>query len=177
MVSSVDQHPYLPPRDRWWRVARREADVGGCEVTAICGVSRGKRAAADFPESRAQIVEGPPSFVGACDEKALACFGRGWLGYVTTHDPLGTETLQTLVRRLARSFTLDGELASEVAEELCRMGGVLGAAVRLEAAQLSLRPGRLEPAESGPLPLVWRGTYLREAQLWREFIELVPRRS
>jgi GTP cyclohydrolase I len=116
------------------------------------------------------ILEGPITFIGKCQHETLACFGRGWFGYVTREDAVGAKPLQRMFRRLARRFELDGSLAAEVANELLRNPGVIGAAVRVEGAYLSFRIGGICGTDGGPHSVSFLGAYLRKPRLQEEFL-------
>jgi GTP cyclohydrolase I len=146
---------------------RDDIIVGGSSDRSVAHARGGT---ADDFGSCEHILEGPISFIGLCRENALASFGRAWIGCVTREPGIGAKSLQRLLRRLARRFSLGEALAVELANEILRMSGVLGAAVRLEGAHLCVRIGGLRETEVGARAIILRGAYNRSPQLQQEFI-------
>ena len=109
----------------------------------------------------AQVVEGPIPF-----------FGRAYIGYVAHEQIIGISKLTRLVRVATRRFGVQERMTHDIADGLAAMLGPHGVAVYLEAHHLctQMRGGR----EHDPMTrtTAYRGTYVEQADLGREFIEM-----
>jgi GTP cyclohydrolase I len=118
-----------------------------------------------------QIVEGPIAFFSLCEHHALPFHGAAHLGYVAADEILGISKLTRLVRLYARRFTVQERLGEQIADALSELVGARGVAVYLEAAHLCTQMRGVEEEHSRTVTTFWRGSYERDADLRREFLD------
>ena len=114
-----------------------------------------------------QIVAGPITFVAHCDQQGIPFFGRAYVGYIPSGDPIADTTLRRMVQGAARR----GEDALEGA--LARMLGMwtrpLGIAVVMRTAHECAGPQLL--ADGGDREITfWRGRYRSDRSLRSAFL-------
>jgi GTP cyclohydrolase I len=148
---------------------------------ATAGYSGDPKLRTAFPSERprgvagdhSQIVEGPISFFSLCEHHALPFHGVAHVGYVAGDEILGISKLTRLVRVYARRFTVQERLGEQIADKLLDLVGARGVAVRLEAAHLCTQMRGVEEEGSRTVTTFWRGLYDDDADLRREFVDLV----
>ena len=136
-------------------------------LTAFPSESRGGDEAA-----LAQIVEGPISFCALCEHHALPFHGHAHIGYVAGDRIIGISKLTRLVRLYARRFTVQERLGEQIADTLTELIRPEGVAVHLEASHLCTQMRGVEE-HSRTVTTFWRGSFEEDAELRREFLQLV----
>jgi GTP cyclohydrolase I len=119
-----------------------------------------------------QVVEGPISFCALCEHHALPFFGAAHVGYVAGDEIIGISKLTRLVRLYARRFTVQERLGEQIADTLVDLIGPEGVAVHLEASHLCTQMRGVEE-HSRTVTTFWRGSFEVDAELRREFLQLV----
>jgi GTP cyclohydrolase I len=117
-----------------------------------------------------QIVEGPISFFSLCEHHALPFHGVAHVGYVAGGEIIGISKLTRLVRLYARRFTVQERLGEQVADALCELVDPEGVAVHLEASHLCTQMRGVHEEGSRTATTFWRGSFLDEPDLRREFL-------
>jgi GTP cyclohydrolase I len=127
-----------------------------------------------FPAEGAggQIVEGPISFCALCEHHALPFFGAAHVGYIAGDQIIGISKLTRLVRLYARRFTVQERLCEQIADTLVALIQPEGVAVHLEASHLCTQMRGVEE-HSRTVTTLWRGAFEDDADLRREFLQLV----
>src|SRR5262245_55695002 len=121
---------------------------------------------------RGTIVEGPISFAALCEHHALPFTGVAHVGYVAGEEIIGISKLTRLVRLYARRFTVQERLGEQIADTLMELIGPEGVAVQLEASPLCTQMRGVEE-HSRTVRTFWRGSFEEDAELRREFLQLV----
>ena len=122
--------------------------------------------------AHSQIVEGPISFFSLCEHHALPFHGIAHVGYVAGDEILGISKLTRLVRLYARRFTVQERLGEQIADTLVELIRPEGVAVHLEASHLCTQMRGVEE-HSRTVTTFWRGSFEDDAELRREFLQLV----
>jgi GTP cyclohydrolase IA len=120
-----------------------------------------------------QIVEGPISFHCLCEHHALPFFGTAHVGYVARDEIIGISKLTRLVQLYARRFTVQERLGEQTADTLLELIDPHGVAVHLEAAHLCTQMRGVREENSRTVTTFWRGTFTEDAELRRDFLQLV----
>jgi GTP cyclohydrolase I len=123
--------------------------------------------------SHSQIVEGPISFFSLCEHHALPFHGAAHLAYVADGEILGISKLTRLVRLYARRFTVQERLGEQIADTLLDLVRPRGVAVHIEAAHLCTQMRGVEEEGSRTVTTFWRGLYVEDSELRREFLDEV----
>ena len=118
------------------------------------------------------IIEGPISFAALCEHHALPFVGVAHVGYVAGEEIIGISKLTRLVRLYARRFTVQERLGEQIADTLRELIGPEGVAVYLEASHLCTQMRGVEE-HSRTVTTFWRGSFEEDAELRREFLQLV----
>ena len=118
------------------------------------------------------MIEGPISFAALCEHHALPFVGVAHVGYVAGEEIIGISKLTRLVRLYARRFTVQERLGEQIADTLMDLIGPEGAAVHLEASHLCTQMRGVEE-RSRTVTTFWRGSFEEDAELRREFLQLV----
>src|SRR5438045_1088903 len=118
------------------------------------------------------VVEGPISFSALCEHHALPFFGVAHIGYVAGEEIIGISKLTRLVRLYARRFTVQERLGEQIADTLVSLIAPEGVAVHLEASHLCTQMRGVEE-QSRTVTTFWRGSFETDAELRREFLQLV----
>jgi GTP cyclohydrolase I len=147
---------------------------------ATAGYDGDEKLRTAFPSERprgvdgrhAQIVEGPISFFALCEHHALPFFGVAHVGYVAGDEIIGISKLTRLVRLYARRFTVQERLGEQIADTLMELIDPEGVAVQLEASHLCTQMRGVEE-HSRTVTTFWRGAFEEDAELRREFLQLV----
>jgi len=147
---------------------------------ATAGYDGDEKLRTAFPSERprgvdgrhAQIVEGPISFFALCEHHALPFHGCAYVAYVADDEILGISKLTRLVRLFARRFTVQERLGEEIADGLVTLIDPRGVAVYLEASHLCTQMRGVEE-QSRTVTTFWRGAFEDDAELRREFLQLV----
>ena len=121
----------------------------------------------------AQIVEGPVGFYALCEHHALPFHGRAHIGYVAGDEILGISKLTRLVRLYARRFTVQERLGEQIADTLVELVAPRGVAVHLDAAHLCTQMRGVHEESSRTSTTFWRGSFLADGELRREFLDEV----
>ncbi len=124
-----------------------------------------------------QIVEGPISFHCLCEHHALPFFGTAHVAYVARDEIIGISKLTRLVQLYARRFTVQERLGEQVADTLVDLIDPHGVAVHLEAAHLCTQMRGVREENSRTVTTFWRGSYTKDADLRRDFLQALPGRS
>ena len=119
-----------------------------------------------------QVVEGPISFHCLCEHHALPFFGVAHVGYVARDEIIGISKLTRLVRLYARRFTVQERLGEQIADTLVELIEPEGVAVHLAASHLCTQMRGVEE-RSRTVTTFWRGAFEEDAELRREFLQLV----
>lgn len=119
-----------------------------------------------------QIVEGPIAFSALCEHHALPFFGEAHVGYVAGEQIIGISKLTRLVRMYARRFTVQERLGEQIADTLVSLVEPEGVAVHLAASHLCTQMRGVEE-QSRTVTTFWRGAFEHDADLRREFLQLV----
>ncbi len=120
----------------------------------------------------AQVVEGPIPFFALCEHHVLPFFGKAWIGYVAHDQIIGISKLTRLVRVLTRRFGVQEPMTQGIADSLESMLHPHGVAVYLEAHHLCTEMRGVREHEPMTRTTAWRGTYVEEASLRREFFDI-----
>jgi GTP cyclohydrolase I len=126
--------------------------------------------------SRSQIVEGPITFYALCEHHALPFHGVAHVGYVAGAEILGISKLTRLVRLYARRFTVQERLGEQIADALVELVDPRAVAVHIEAAHLCTQMRGVAEDGSRTVTTFWRRLYEDDADLRREFLDVVSRR-
>jgi GTP cyclohydrolase I len=118
------------------------------------------------------VIEGPISFSALCEHHALPFFGSAHVGYVAGEEIIGISKLTRLVRLYARRFTVQERLGEQIADTLMELIEPEGVAVHLEASHLCTQMRGVEE-HSRTVTTFWRGSFEEDAELRREFLQLV----
>jgi GTP cyclohydrolase I len=120
-----------------------------------------------------QVTEGPISFHCLCEHHALPFFGHAHVAYVPREEIIGISKLTRLVQLYARRFTVQERLGEQIADTLVELIDPHGVAVRLEAAHLCTQMRGVREENSRTVTTFWRGSYTTDADLRRDFLQLV----
>ena len=118
------------------------------------------------------VIEGPISFSALCEHHALPFFGVAHIGYVAGEEIIGISKLTRLVRLYARRFTVQERLGEQIADTLVELIEPEGVAVHLQASHLCTQMRGVEEY-SRTVTTFWRGAFEEDAELRREFLQLV----
>ena len=118
------------------------------------------------------VIEGPISFAALCEHHALPFVGVAHVGYVAGEEIIGISKLTRLVRLYARRFTVQERLGEQIADTLTELINPEGVAVHLEASHLCTQMRGVEE-HSRTVTTFWRGSFEEDAELRREFLQLV----
>jgi len=118
------------------------------------------------------VIEGPISFSALCEHHALPFFGVAHVGYVARDEIIGISKLTRLVRLYARRFTVQERLGEQIADTLVELIEPEGVAVHLAASHLCTQMRGVEE-RSRTVTTFWRGAFEEDAELRREFLQLV----
>src|SRR5689334_8595811 len=118
------------------------------------------------------VIEGPISFSALCEHHALPFFGAAHVGYIAGDEIIGISKLTRLVRLYARRFTVQERLGEQIADTLVDLIAPEGVAVHLEASHLCTQMRGVEE-QSRTVTTFWRGAFEEDAELRREFLQLV----
>jgi len=118
------------------------------------------------------VIEGPISFSALCEHHALPFFGVAHVGYVARDEIIGISKLTRLVRLYARRFTVQERLGEQIASTLDALIEPAGVAVHLEASHLCTQMRGVEE-RSRTVTTFWRGAFEEDAELRREFLQLL----
>jgi GTP cyclohydrolase I len=120
----------------------------------------------------AQVVEGPIPFFALCEHHVLPFFGKAWIGYVANDQIIGVSKLTRLVRVMTRRFGVQERMTHGIADTLGSMLHPHGVAVYLEAHHLCTEMRGVREAEPMTRTTAWRGTYVEQPSLRREFFDV-----
>ena len=118
------------------------------------------------------VIEGPISFSALCEHHALPFFGVAHVGYVARDEIIGISKLTRLVRLYARRFTVQERLGEQIADTLVELIEPEGVAVHLAASHLCTQMRGVEE-RSRTVTTFWRGAFEEDAELRREFLQLL----
>jgi GTP cyclohydrolase I len=118
------------------------------------------------------VIEGPISFSALCEHHALPFFGVAHVGYVARDEIIGISKLTRLVRLYARRFTVQERLGEQIADTLVELIEPEGVAVHLAASHLCTQMRGVEE-RSSTVTTFWRGAFEEDAELRREFLQLL----
>jgi GTP cyclohydrolase IA len=124
-----------------------------------------------------QVIEGPISFYSLCEHHALPFHGFAHVGYVAHEQIIGISKLTRLVRLFARRFTVQERLGVQIADTLVELMKPHGVAVHLEAEHLCTQMRGVREEHSKTVASFWRGGYIEEPEMRREFLEEVRSRN
>ena len=119
------------------------------------------------------IVEGPITFHALCEHHALPFHGTAHVAYVAGSEIIGISKLTRLVRLYARRFTVQERMGEQIADTLVELVDPRGVAVCLEAAHLCTQMRGVAEDGSRTVTTFWRGAFEDDADLRREFLQLV----
>ena len=124
-----------------------------------------------------QVIEGPISFYSLCEHHALPFHGFAHVGYVADEQIIGISKLTRLVRLFARRFTVQERLGVQIADTLVGLMKPHGVAVHLQAEHLCTQMRGVREEHSNTVASFWRGGYIEEPEMRREFLEEVRSRN
>jgi GTP cyclohydrolase IA len=124
-----------------------------------------------------QVIEGPISFYSLCEHHSLPFHGFAHLAYVAHERIIGISKLTRLVRLYARRFTVQERLGEQIAGALEELMEPHGVAVHLEAEHLCTQMRGVREEHSKTVTNMWRGGYVEDAALRREFLDEVRSRN
>ena len=119
-----------------------------------------------------QVVEGPIPFSALCEHHALPFIGESYVGYVAHEEILGISKLTRLVRVVTHRFGVQERMTEQIADELTRIVSPHGVAVRLVAHHACTQIRGVREMSARTRTTAYRGVYVRDAALRREFLEL-----
>ena len=122
-----------------------------------------------------QVIEGPISFWALCEHHALPFFGTAHVGYVAHEHIIGISKLTRLVRVYTRRFTVQERIGQEIADALVRILDPHGVAVHVEAEHLCTQMRGVREEQSKTWTTFWRGSYERDPEMRREFLQATTR--
>src|SRR5450759_2084758 len=120
----------------------------------------------------AQVVEGPIPFFSLCEHHVLPFFGRAYIGYVAHEQIIGISKLTRLVRVVTKRFGVQERMTHDIADGLMSMLHPHGVAVYLEAHHLCTQMRGVREHDPMTRTTAYRGTYVEQASLRREFIDI-----
>jgi GTP cyclohydrolase IA len=121
------------------------------------------------------IVEGPIGFHALCEHHALPFHGTAHVAYVAGSEIIGISKLTRLVRLYARRFTVQERMGEQIADKLVELVDPRGVAVYVEAEHLCTQMRGVEEDGSRTVTTFWRGVFADDADLRREFLQLIRR--
>lgn len=121
-------------------------------------------------EAPGLIVEGPIGFHALCEHHALPFHGSAHVAYVAGSEIIGISKLTRIVRLYARRFTVQERMGEQIADTLVELIRPRGVAVRLQAAHLCTQMRGVEEDGSRTLTTFWRGAFVADPDLRREFL-------
>ena len=124
-----------------------------------------------------QVIEGPISFYSLCEHHALPFHGFAHVGYVAHERIIGISKLTRLVRLFSRRFTVQERLGEQIADAITELIEPRGIAVHLEAVHLCTQMRGVREEHSNTAMTFWRGDYVDDPELRREFLAEAHRRS
>ena len=119
------------------------------------------------------IVEGPITFHALCEHHALPFHGAAHVAYAAGGEIIGISKLTRLVRLYARRFTVQERMGEQIADTLVELVDPRGVAVHLEAAHLCTQMRGVEENGSRTVTTFWRGLFADDADLRREFLQMI----
>jgi GTP cyclohydrolase I len=117
-------------------------------------------------------VEGPIPFFALCEHHVLPFFGKPWIGYVAHDQIIGVSKLTRLVRVMTRRFGVQERMTHGIADTLGSMLDPHGVAVYMAAHHLCTEMRGVREAEPMTRTTAWRGTYVEQPSLRREFFDV-----
>ena len=124
-----------------------------------------------------QIVEGPISFHSLCEHHSLPFHGFAHVGYISDQRIIGISKLTRIVRMFSRRFTVQERLGEQIADAIAELIEPRGVGVYLEAMHLCTQMRGVREEHSKTVMTFWRGDYVDDAALRREFLADAHRRS
>ena len=124
-----------------------------------------------------QIVEGPIPFYSLCEHHALPFHGFAHLGYISNQRIIGISKLTRIARMFSRRFTVQERLGEEIADAVVELIEPRGVAVHLEAVHLCTQMRGVREEHSKTAMTFWRGDFVDDPELRREFLAEAHRRS
>ena len=123
------------------------------------------------------MIEGPIPFYSLCEHHSLPFHGFAHVAYVAHERIIGISKLTRLVRLYARRFTVQERLGEQIAGALEELMAPHGVAVHLEAVHLCTQMRGVREEHSKTVTSMWRGGYVEDAALRREFLDEVRSRN
>ena len=124
-----------------------------------------------------QIVEGPISFFSLCEHHSLPFHGFAHVGYISDRRIIGISKLTRIARMFSRRFTVQERLGEQVADAIAALIEPRGVAVHLQAVHLCTQMRGVREEHSKTAMTFWRGDYVDDPELRREFLAEAHRRS
>jgi GTP cyclohydrolase I len=124
-----------------------------------------------------QVIEGPISFYSLCEHHALPFHGLAHVRYVARDQMIGISKLTRLVRLFARRFTPQERLGVQIADTLLELIKPHGVAVHIEAEHLCVQMRGVGEEHSKTVTSFWRGAYVEEPEMRREFLDELRSRN
>ena len=124
-----------------------------------------------------QIVEGPISFFSLCEHHSLPFHGFAQIGYISDERIIGISKLTRIARMFSRRFTVQERLGEQIADAIAELIEPHGVAVHLEAVHLCTQMRGVREEHSKTAMTFWRGDYVDDPELRREFLAEAHRRS
>jgi GTP cyclohydrolase I len=124
-----------------------------------------------------QIVEGPISFFSLCEHHSLPFHGFAHVGYISDRRIIGISKLTRIVRMFSRRFTVQERLGEQVADAIAALIEPRGVAVHLRAVHMCTQMRGVREERSKTAMSFWRGDYIDNPELRREFLAEAHRSS
>jgi len=124
-----------------------------------------------------QIVEGPITFYSLCEHHSLPFHGFAHVGYISDQRIIGISKLTRIARMFSRRFTVQERLGEQIADAIRELIEPRGIAVHLEAVHLCTQMRGVREEHSNTAMTFWRGDYVDDPELRREFLAEAHRRS
>jgi GTP cyclohydrolase I len=117
-----------------------------------------------------QIVEGPIAFHSLCEHHSLPFHGFAHVGYISNQRIIGISKLTRIVRMFSRRFTVQERLGEQIADAVAELIEPRGVGVYLEAVHLCTQMRGVREEHSKTVMTFWRGDYVDDTALRREFL-------
>jgi len=124
-----------------------------------------------------QIVEGPIAFHSLCEHHSLPFHGFAHVGYISDQRIIGISKLTRIVRMFSRRFTVQERLGEQIADAVAELIEPHGVGVYLEAVHLCTQMRGVREEQSKTVMTFWRGDYVDDTALRREFLAEAHRSS
>ncbi len=112
-------------------------------------------------------------FYSLCEHHILPFFGHITIGYIPDGNMIGLSKLARVVNVFARRLQVQERLTKEVCDALTKILSSKGVIVKCEAAHLCMKMRGVEKQDSQTVSLEYSGQFATDANLRREFLDLL----